>query len=225
MDARLSSVHTALPGRVETYDADKQEADIKPLVRRLITDSDGNDIVESIPVIPDVPIVFPRGGGYHLTFPIKSGDHVLLVFNESSIDNFMGGSGAEVSPDNFNRFDLSDPVAYAGFYPEAKSLSDSDPDDMTLGKDDGVVIHIKDDGTINLGSKDPADHLSLASIVNSEFERIDAELASLKSLLDSHTHIGAVPGPPFLMTGTNLQTPGFSHGPTNDVKSDVVKSD
>lgn len=62
-DARLASVYTALPGVIERYDADK--ADIK---------------VENLPVLLDVPVVFSV-----LTFPIKAGDKVQLIFNQHDL--------------------------------------------------------------------------------------------------------------------------------------------
>ena len=62
-DARLANVYTALPGIIERYDAGK--ADIK---------------VNNLPVLLDVPVIFSV-----LTFPIKSGDPVQLVFNNHDL--------------------------------------------------------------------------------------------------------------------------------------------
>ena len=62
-DARLASVYTALPGQIERYDAGK--ADVK---------------VDHLPVLLDVPVIFSV-----LTFPIKSGDKVQLVFNSHDL--------------------------------------------------------------------------------------------------------------------------------------------
>ncbi|MEI6807011.1 MAG: Gp138 family membrane-puncturing spike protein [Myxococcaceae bacterium] len=62
-DARLASVYTALPGQIERYDAGK--ADIK---------------VDNLPVLFDVPVIFSV-----LTFPIKAGDIVQLIFNNHDL--------------------------------------------------------------------------------------------------------------------------------------------
>jgi hypothetical protein len=62
-DARLTSVYTALPGQIECYDAGK--ADIK---------------VDNLPVLLDVPVVFSV-----LTFPVKAGDKVQLIFNQHDL--------------------------------------------------------------------------------------------------------------------------------------------
>jgi len=62
-DARLANVYTALPGIIERYDAGK--ADIK---------------VENLPVLLDVPVIFSV-----LTFPIKAGDKVQLIFNQHDL--------------------------------------------------------------------------------------------------------------------------------------------
>ena len=62
-DARLATVYTALPGQIERYDAGK--ADIK---------------IENLPVLLDVPVIFSV-----LTFPVKTGDKVQLIFNNHDL--------------------------------------------------------------------------------------------------------------------------------------------
>ena len=89
----LADTHTAMPGRVEKYDSQRQKADVKPLLKRTVVNLDGTELSEELPVIPDVPVVFPRAGGFFISLPIKKGDFVLLVFCERSIDNYTAGQG------------------------------------------------------------------------------------------------------------------------------------
>jgi hypothetical protein len=37
------------------------------------------------PILNDLPVVFPRGGGVTLTFPIKEGDECLIVFRRVAL--------------------------------------------------------------------------------------------------------------------------------------------
>jgi hypothetical protein len=67
-----------------------------------------------------VPVHFPSGGGYGLTFPIKSGDHCLLMFSERCIDNWFVNGGT-APPDDFRQHDLSDAFALVGFSPQSSS--------------------------------------------------------------------------------------------------------
>lgn len=113
IDARLSDVHTSIPGRVESYDSSTQRASVQPLLKRGYEDEEGERQVEILPVIQDVPIVFPGSGSYADTFPISKGDIVLLVFMENSIDRWLSVGGL-IDPSDDRRFALSDAVAIPG---------------------------------------------------------------------------------------------------------------
>lgn len=151
IDHRLFDIHTSLPGRVDTFDPETQTANVKPLIKRRIANPDGTEFEESLPVIPRVPVNFPRAGKFYITWPLKKGDLVELVFTETSRDNFKAGDGEEADPDDFRRFDLSDAYAVPGAYPESKAIKDFDSDNLALGVDDGgAVIRIKENGDISI---------------------------------------------------------------------------
>ena len=206
--------HTGMPARVEKFDSKTQTADCKPLIRRRFQNPDGTELNESIAVIPRVPVAWPRAGRFIVTWPLKPGDLVELVVSESSRDAFQGGAGDETDPDDFRRFDLSDVWAYPGAgYPDSKAIKNFDPDDLVIGVDGGVVIHIKEDGTINLGSKTPADAVALAA-------KVLTELSSIVTAFNAHTHIGVTVGAG--VTGTPSPPPLAA---PSAVASTVVKSE
>lgn len=189
-----SSFHVALPGRIESYDESTQTANVKPLLKNSFIDADGVDVVEELPVINSVPIQFMRGGGFFLSFPIKKGDHVLLVFNERSIDKFQTGTGDDTDPVDTRMNNLSDAVAIPGFYPDSKALSDAHPSNAVLGKDGGTQIHVAD-GKIELGAEASADKVSLDSKIQIELTRIASELTALTTFIAAHVHTGVTTGP------------------------------
>jgi len=84
MESRLSDVHTALPGIVERYDEAKRCADVRLAVTYAFTNSDGESDSMEHPVIPEVPITFPAGGGCSIVFPISVGDPVVVIAFESN---------------------------------------------------------------------------------------------------------------------------------------------
>ncbi len=121
LDSRLNDVHVALPGRVEKYDASTQTADVLPMVRRAITDTDGNTQHEELPVIPNVLVHFPRSAGFHMVWPLSQGDFVTLLFNSSAIGNWRE-TGDIADPGDLRRHDLSYPVAIPGAAPKGDVL-------------------------------------------------------------------------------------------------------
>lgn len=139
---KLAGVHCALPGRIETYDVTTQKADVKPLIFRKQIGANDSEITDELPVITGVPIVFPRGGGFFLSFPLAPGDHVLLVFQDFSIDKWVTGSGGETDPIDTRTHHLSDAVAIPGLYPFSLPIADAHATRLVIGKDGGMNMDI-----------------------------------------------------------------------------------
>lgn len=170
--AFFDDMHFALPARVERYDNTKQLVDVQPVVKRPFLDEEGVRQVERIPVVPAVPVLFPRFGKFRITFPVSAGDGVLLVFSEQALDVWMS-EGGEVDPLDDRRSHLTDAVALPGLYDLKRTLQPTNEGAMTLGHDDGVQIYITESG-INLGSNTGA-QLEAAALGDS----IDSYLGSL----------------------------------------------
>jgi hypothetical protein len=43
----------------------------------------------------DVPILFPRAGGFFISLSIQIGDYIQVIFHETSIDEFLTKSAAQ----------------------------------------------------------------------------------------------------------------------------------
>lgn len=135
VDALKHDLHTSLPGRIEAYDASIQKADVKPLIKTGEIDEEGNIVYYSIPVITDVPVLFPGGNGFRITFPLTKGDTVLLVFSEASMDNWLSKEGGEVEPGVDSRHELTDAIAIPGLKTFKAPLSNAPSDTMSVGAD------------------------------------------------------------------------------------------
>lgn len=171
LDARLQELHTALPAKVEKFNKDEQTVDAKPLLQRTEQLDDGTEVTEPLPVITDVPVMFPRSGKFFFTFPIEKGDHVLLIFNERSIDKFIE-KGDDTDPVDFRQHHLADAVAYPGFYPKPSKLSGFDSEAAVIG-------HV-DEST---------DFLTLAGVVNARFKAIEDWLVNTLTIYaQTHEH-------------------------------------
>src|SRR4029077_8674418 len=80
LESHLSEVATAMPGVITAYNSDSQTVDVDLQVGKSAQTSDDEIYTEDIARLLDVPVLFPRGGGYFITFPLAPGDHVLVVF-------------------------------------------------------------------------------------------------------------------------------------------------
>ncbi len=199
LDARLDRVHTSLPAKVLSYNATKQMVDVSPLIKTRFFDETGAPIVEALPVVTNVPVIFPGSGSFGLTFPVTTGDIVLLIFAESSLDKWKS-QGGTVDPLDHRKHDLSDAVAIVGLRPLPNVLHNvPDSNFITLGSDSGL-----------------SDFVALAAKTN-------ARLANLEAAMNSHAHASfgapATPIPGVLPVETI--TPGT--GIVGSVGSAVVK--
>ena len=142
----ISGMHTCLPGRIESYDYTTQKASVLPLLRDVY--SDGEEI--NMPVIIDVPVVFPAIGSVGLTFPVNAGDGVLLVFAERSLDKWLSRGGV-VTPDDPRRFDLSDAIAIVGLNPFTETSQADNNTDVTL-QNGTAKLKLQTGGKVALGT-------------------------------------------------------------------------
>lgn len=171
--AGLATVFTSLPGRVVSYDSDAKTAVVEVVVH------DGSPL----PPLPDVPVKFPRGGGYRLVWPLEEGDEVTLVFHALDPSRFRA-SGQPSAASIQRRHGLY-PVALPGS--ESEMLAGYAPatEGLHLGTDDGAVEIVVGASQIKLGSPAASHGVAKGDIV-------DANIAAIKSWLAAHVHPTAV---------------------------------
>lgn len=152
VDARLKELHTSIPGIIESFDAEKQLASIQPAIKRIFITREGNEEIltpSDLPILINVPVIFPRGGGFSLTFPVKKGDECLLTFCERSIDNWHATGKIQI-PGARRFHSLSDATAFVGLSSLTNKIPNYDDTSTQLKSDDGKVeITLLTDGTIS----------------------------------------------------------------------------
>lgn len=132
-------IWTALPGSIVSFDADAVTASVQPGVAGVITGQDGATSTANLPVLTDVPVVFPRGGGCTLTFPVAAGDECLIVFACRSIDAWAQSGGVQ-PPSNARKHDLSDAFAIIGPMSQANKISGISTSTTQLRSNDGSTF-------------------------------------------------------------------------------------
>jgi len=107
-----------MPGIIVSFDPDKQTAVVQPAIKRIFTEKGA----VNLPVCVDVPVAFPGGGDFFLTFPVKAGDECILGFSERAIDNWYASGGSQ-APAEYRLHDLSDGIAQVGLNSQPKKLT------------------------------------------------------------------------------------------------------
>jgi hypothetical protein len=148
IESALIDVHVSLPGKVEKYDAATQTANVQLQVKRMLPDSAGSYSSESLPVLQNIPVQFPRTSGAVLALPVAVGDTWRVVFSEMSLDQWRS-KGVETSPGDVGRHTLSGGVFQPGLVPNSEAITDDDiADDVVLGFIGGAQLRAKPGGTI-----------------------------------------------------------------------------
>jgi hypothetical protein len=184
IEESLADLRVAMPARVERVDLAKGLLDAKPLVkdRVEIPGKTGTQVL-SIPVVTNVPVIWPGAGGMRVTFPIAVGDTVLLLFSDRSLDVWLA-QGGEVDPLDPRKHALSDAVAIPGLRDFGHPWSGAADDGMTLGADDGMQLKIT-----------PSD---------ASFGGGSTPVAEEGSGTVGHVHVLAGAAGPFALVGTAL---------------------
>ena len=207
-----------LPGRVERYDATTRKADVQILVDDFHRDETGALVVDRVPIVTSVPVDLPTAGGYTITLPIVAGGPSAtlgtLHFAERSLDRWLAGSGAEVDPEIYSRWNLTDARFIPGVLPFGAPPSSADPTDhMTVGSIAGVRIHLRA-STICIGDESSgSDFVALAG-------KVLTELNAIKAAFSAHTHTLSVSVPGITSgsataTGTGVSGAAATYSPSS----------
>lgn len=152
----LVDIHTALPARVESFDGQKSMVSVQPLLKRKFrTETDAINL----PIISNVPVIFPRTANAFIKMPIAKGDQGLIVFSERSLDKWLDSGGESISPDDPRKFDLSDAVFLPGLY--TYTQTSIDPASNILIYNNKTQITIKPDGETIIDNTDAAALITL----------------------------------------------------------------
>lgn len=138
VEGALLDTWTALPGRVVSFNPASSTISVQPAYQATRRLPEGGTAPLDLPVLVDVPVVFPGGGGATLTFPIAPGDECLLVFCSRSIDGWFQTGQATPEADVRNH-DLSDAIALVGVRSGARALPAVSVNSTQLRSDDGAM--------------------------------------------------------------------------------------
>lgn len=151
IENRLKDLHTAMPGIIVSFNPTNQTATVQPAIRRIfVTKEEEKTILTpaDLPKLIHVPVIFPNGGGFSLTFPVAPNDECLLIFCERDTAAWFKKSGVR-TPDTYRMHHLSDAVCIVGMSSEPNKITNFDPDNVVLrDRNNYNYIKITDDENI-----------------------------------------------------------------------------
>src|ERR1044072_2420808 len=167
-DAINANLRVMMPAKIVSFDAATQRATVQPLFReRIIDRSNGNLSWSDPPVLPDLPVCFPKFGNFVLTMPPQEGDECVVGFADLSIESWKANGDLQNWVDR-RRHDWSDGVVYIGISSTPNAIPNFNEDAAELRTiEHGSKITIKND-ELSLVRQDPLSGLALASVLIDE---------------------------------------------------------
>lgn len=136
INAALAGLWVSIPCIVESYDEEAVTITAQPTIQLQVGQPDGSIMLVDIPLLQDVPVMFPRGGGCTMTFPVKAGDECLVVFASRCIDGWWQSGGIQPPMEN-RKHDLSDGFAWFGPQSQPNKIGSISTTTAQLRSDDG----------------------------------------------------------------------------------------
>lgn len=144
-----------------------------------------------MPVIHNVPVVFPNTGKTSIIFPVDQGDGVLLVFTQHDNTDYLNGDKIQKIPMSNSWLSLHHATAFVGFNTINESPFNPNNYKNTLDMSDLNIVHnkktekeivlsLKSDGNVSLKLTDGTIYTE-SKEVNAKCDVINANSALIKT--------------------------------------------
>lgn len=222
-----ADIHTAMPGQVVHYYPSTQTADVQLMLKKPDFDPDTgmrNDPV-TYPMLPNIPVMWPRAGGYQVVLPMTSGDFVWVSFSEGGTSEFRL-TGQESEPFDVSRHQVTYAACTPGVFPNSQPINDASVTGgsrAVVGKSGGAQVQFDGSHVIMTDSgstSDPGDFAARANLVDSIFTALNTFMTSLTTYA---TGIQAIADPANSFTPALLTAITAFQASVITVKSNLVK--
>lgn len=139
MEGWQSKMWTAMPAEVISFNAQQQTCAVQVTIQSLVGARSGTRTWVALPPLVDCPVVFPSGGGASLTFPLKEGDAVLVVFGSRCIDAWWQSGGVQQQAE-LRMHELSDGFVIPGPRALPRVPGGISESEVQLRSDDGQAV-------------------------------------------------------------------------------------
>lgn len=195
-DGLQAGLWTALPCIVVSVDWTKLTIEAQPAVQGVNYDEAGNKTYVDLPVLGDVPLMFPAAGGFALTLPIAAGDEVLVVFASRAVDSWWQSGGNKNQPIEVRMHDLSDGFAIPAQMsnPKTKSFAPhvSQTNARLTTQNGSAYVELTTTGICNIVA---SGGINVTGVVNVNGSVIATGEVSAQGIpLSTHKHTGVTTG-------------------------------
>lgn len=198
MEGNQAAVWTALPGIIQSFDPTALTCRVQPAIQSRFSDNNGNSYWIDLPVLTHVPVIFPNGGGFSLTFPIRAGDECLVIFASRCIDGWWYSGGYQNKQLDIRMHDLSDGFALVGARSQTNLLTGVSTDSTELRSDAGTTKVAVKEGHITMTSP-------VEVVINSPLLKVSGDIldnygtnvrtaAGMRAVYNGHHHSGVQTG-------------------------------
>lgn len=200
----------SIPAVVKAYRPEACEVDVVPCVAEVMPTADGVERFDA-PVVPSVPVAWPRAGGYFVRMPIAVGDTVLLLVADRALDEWRERGGENVATQHERTHHIADAVALPmGIAPDNALPPNPAPSGLTLGAEDGSVRIVIQDGRVEITADGATPQaVALAPPLEELWERMRV---LVNAAFAAHTHPVAPIGGTLVASavpGASLGVPAF----------------
>lgn len=191
----LANLWTAIPGIVQAQPGGngisaKQTCIVQPSISIPVRQQNGTFVQTQLPLLLDVPVIFPSGGGFMATFPLQPGDEVLVIFSCRCIDQWWQNGGVQVQAEH-RLHDLSDGFAIPGPRSVPNVPSSISTTTVRLSKNDSsAYIEITAAGVVNIVAPGG---VNVTGALGATGE-VTAKVGAGNHTVSQHVHGGVTPG-------------------------------
>lgn len=179
-----SGLWTSIPGIIHAVQLQKQTCTVQPALQARIRKPSGEFEWVTMPLLVDVPIYYPCGGGFTLTFPVAPGDECLVVFASRCIDAWWQSGGIQVQAE-LRMHDLSDGFAFVGVRSQPRKLPNVSEANVQLRNDVGDTFVeitpgklIRAHSPVRILAEAPTIDIIAETVVNVQAPTINVEAAT-----------------------------------------------
>lgn len=181
----MKGINCVKIGTIQSYNATLQEVTVAIAFTQVTSTSPtGVKTFAEYPLLLNVPIYYPSGGGFTLTFPIAAGDECIVLFNDRQLDNWLA-TGAGQPPTVGRVHDLSDGIALVGVRNNTRALAGVSTDSTQLRDDAGdTYVEVKN-GTINIIAPTAVNITSPTVTITASTEvNLDTPIVNISGILE-----------------------------------------